>query len=87
MHITYNQIFILGGYDIGCNAWGGGGTVTLCTGVGDYLIGKGSIEEAFMHEGAHVTMDREIYPQREWKCARDSDHAYISGYAKDHPTR
>ena len=51
------------------------------------MIGKGSIEEAFMHEGAHVTMDREIYPQREWKCARDSDHAYISGYAKDHPTR
>ena len=40
-----------------------------------------------MHEGAHVTIDKIIYPQREWKCARDSDHAYISTYAKDYPTR
>ena len=40
-----------------------------------------------MHEGAHVTIDSEIYPKREWKCARDYDHAYISTYAKDHPER
>ena len=72
----------------GCGAWGGGdGTVIYCAGVALYMIEVGTIEECFLHEGAHVNHDSNLYQTEEWKCARDSDKHYISNYAKDHPLR
>ena len=72
----------------GCGAWGGGdGTVIYCAGVALYMIEVGTIEECFLHEGAHVNHDSNLYHTEEWKCARDSDKHYISNYAKDHPLR
>ena len=72
----------------GCNAWGGGdGTIIYCAGVALSDINEGVIEETFLHEGAHVNLDSEIYNLTEWKCARDSDKHYISTYAKEHPLR
>ena len=72
----------------GCAAWGGAdGTVIFCAGVALYMIEVGTIEETFLHEGAHVNHDSNLYHTEEWKCARDSDKHYISNYAKDHPLR
>ena len=51
------------------------------------MIEVGTIEECFLHEGAHVNHDSNLYQTEEWKCARDSDKHYISKYAKDHPLR
>ena len=52
---------IKGTYAEGCNAWGGGGTVTLCTGVGEDLLAHGNCEELFVHEGCHISLDASIY--------------------------
>jgi len=70
----------------GCNAWGGGGVITMCAGVGDTLMQAGNFEELMLHEGAHVTLDSEVLHSDAWKCARDMDKNYISQYAKDRPT-
>ena len=51
------------------------------------MIKDGTIEECFLHEGAHVNHDSIVYQMTEWKCARDADKHYISGYAKEHPLR
>ena len=71
----------------GCNAWGGGGVITMCIGVGDTISQAGNLEELFLHEGAHVTLDSEVLHSEGWKCARDLDQNYISEYAQDHPLR
>lgn len=65
MNIKVIFIHILGSYDEGCNAWGGGGTITLCTGVGEELLEKGNCEEVFVHEGCHVSLDYEMNKVRE----------------------
>ena len=59
----------------------------MCVGVGMEIAQAGNIEELFMHEGAHVTLDAQIYALDDWKCARDLDQNYISTYARDHPLR
>ena len=58
-----------------------------CAGVALDMIKDGTIEECFLHEGAHVNHDSIVYQMTEWKCARDADKHYISGYAKEHPLR
>ena len=48
---------ISGGYDaVQCSPWSGGGTVNLCTGVGEELLSGGHCEEVFLHEGCHVSL-------------------------------
>jgi len=73
------------GNPAGCNAWGGGGIITVCLGVGLELTANGNIEELFFHEGAHVSLDSLIYGTDDWLCARQRDQNYISTYARDHP--
>jgi len=72
-----------GTYAEGCNAWGGGGTVTLCTGVGEDLIAHGNGEELFVHEGCHISLDASIYSDPAWVCAQNMDLMFISNYARD----
>ena len=69
----------------GCAAWGGGGIITLCVGVGIDVQEKGNLEELFLHEGAHVTLDSYILHTNIWRCAQDADQDLISDYAKEHP--
>ena len=69
----------------GCAAWGGGGVITLCVGVGTDVQEKGNLEELFLHEGAHVTLDPYILHTDTWGCAMDEDQDFISDYAKEHP--
>ena len=40
-----------------CSPWSGGQTVNLCTGVGEELLSSGNMEEVFLHEGCHVSLD------------------------------
>jgi len=70
----------------GCNAWGGGGVITICLGVGQELIDNGNIEELFMHEGSHVSVDSLVEGTDDWLCAKQRDNNFISTYARDHPT-
>jgi len=72
-----------GTYDEGCNAWGGGGTVTLCTGVGEELLSKGNCEEVFVHEGCHISLDSFFYNDPAYRCAQNQDQMFISNYARD----
>ena len=75
-----------GDYSVsGCNAWGGGGTITMCAGVGTALQDRGTLEELLLHEGAHVTLDSRLLHTARWRCAQLSDRNYISSYARDHP--
>jgi len=69
----------------GCNAWGGGGVITMCVGVGDTIMQAGNFEELMLHEGAHVTLDPNIYGTEGWNCARNLDNNFISTYAKASP--
>jgi len=71
----------------GCTAWGGSGVITMCLGVGLRLIDNGNIEELFLHEGSHISLDRLIEGTDEWLCARQQDKNFISTYARDHVTR
>ena len=75
LHILFSGSY---GAPEGCNAWGGGGVITMCLGVGQVchmfvptilemgglqillfqeLIDNGNIEELFLHEGSHVSVD------------------------------
>jgi len=71
----------------GCNAWGGRGVITMCLGVGLTLIDDGNLEELFLHEGSHISLDRLIEGTDEWLCARQQDKAFISTYARDNVAR
>ena len=71
----------------GCLAWGGGGIITMCVGIGVYAQERGDLEELFLHEGAHVTLDSYILHTKVWRCAQDADQDFISDYAKEFPGR
>jgi len=71
----------------GCNAWGGGGVITMCIGVGQELIDTGNVEELFLHEGSHISVDSLLEGTDAWLCARQRDNNFISTYAADNPTR
>lgn len=45
------------------------------------------IEETYLHEAAHASLDSYIYGDEEWADAVAADQTYISTYAKDYPLR
>ena len=53
---------------------------------GDNLIRSGFLEEVFVHEGGHTSLDPHYYDSK-WECAKKADVNFISTYAKDHPYR
>ena len=53
---------------------------------GDNLIRSGFLEEVFVHEGGHTSLDPHYYDSK-WECAQEADVNFISTYAKDHPYR
>ena len=50
-------------------------------------VREGFLEEVFLHEGAHVSLDPLISDAPGWRWAQRADGAFISGYARDHPDR
>ena len=45
------------------------------------------IEEAFVHEATHVTLDPAHGDSPGWRAAQAADGVFISEYARDHPDR
>ena len=47
-------------------------------------IREGSVEELFMHEAAHVSLDAAHKGSPGWLAAQEADGVFISEYARDH---
>ena len=50
-------------------------------------IREGFLEEVFMHEGAHASLDPDHGDSPGWRAAQQSDIVSISDYARDYPDR
>ena len=48
-------------------------------------VRDGFLEEVFLHEGAHVSLDLEHYDSPGWRAAQQADGVAISAYASDLP--
>ena len=71
----------------GMNPFGGGNNNLLIhTDYGEDYIRLGILEEAFLHEAVHTSIDSYHY-SAEWRCAQNADAAFISNYARDYPNR
>ena len=45
------------------------------------------LEEALVHEAAHVSLDDRVEPDPKWVAAQKADGKYISGHAQNYPQR
>ena len=71
----------------GVEPFGGGNRNYLIhTGYGENYIRDGILEETFVHEGTHTSLDSYHYTST-WGCAQKSDVTFISNYARDYPDR
>ncbi len=48
-------------------------------------VSEGFLEEVFLHEGAHMSLDREHGDSPGWRVAQEADGVAISEYARDFP--
>ncbi|MEQ8554589.1 MAG: hypothetical protein RIC06_24000 [Cyclobacteriaceae bacterium] len=62
---------------------GGYKGIWIYTGQSSYYESDGILEEVFVHEGAHVSLDPKYAPSRAWVNAQELDGNYISHYARD----
>ena len=51
----------------------------------DREVQRGFMEEIFLHEGAHVSLDPDHAGSAGWLQAQESDPTFISTYARDNP--
>lgn len=65
---------------------GGNNAIVIHTGRGEEYILDGILEEAFVHEGAHVSLDAANAGSPDWLAAQQSDPDFISTYAAGNPT-
>ena len=61
------------------------GTFHVFTEQGKEYIRNGFLEEVFIHEGAHVSLDIAHANAAGWRAAQRADGAFISEYARDNP--
>lgn len=66
---------------------GGNRNLLIHTLQGDDYIRRGVLEEAFLHEGAHTSMDARFGQDPRWRCAQALDRGFVSPYAKQNPGR
>ncbi len=45
------------------------------------------LEEVFLHEGAHISLDPSTWDAPGWRSAQEADGVFISVYARDYPDR
>ena len=62
-------------------------TFTITAGSGEVLMRRGGLEEVFIHEGVHVSLDGAHRNSAGWRQAQLKDCVFISSYARDHPDR
>lgn len=65
---------------------GGNNAIVIHTGRGEEYILDGILEEAFVHEGSHVSLDAVHASAPGWLAAQQSDPDFISTYAASNPT-
>jgi hypothetical protein len=56
-------------------------------GQGDLYVADGILEETFVHEAAHTSLDAAHAESAGWLTAQTQDPTFISTYARDNPTR
>jgi hypothetical protein len=72
----------------GKNLFGGGNNNLLIhIGQADEYIEDGILEEVFVHEAAHTSLDADHARAGAWQAAQKADGSYISNYARDYPAR
>ncbi len=72
----------------GVQPFGGGNrSLLIHTGQADLYIDQGILEETFVHEAAHTSLDADHAEAAGWLAAQQADPTFISNYARDHPIR
>lgn len=72
----------------GTNPFGGGNNNLLIhTGQAVKYINDGILEETFVHEATHTSLDSRHAKKPKWIAAQKADGEFISNYAKDYPNR
>ena len=70
------------------NVWQGNGSAGIFhiyTGQGREYIRDGFVEEVFLHEGGHLSLDLAHANSAGWRSAQEADGVFISDYARDFP--
>jgi hypothetical protein len=72
----------------GNQPFGGGSNYLLIhTEQADAYVADGILEETFVHEASHTSLDPEHANAPGWLAAQQADPEFISTYARDNPTR
>ena len=66
---------------------GGNNNLLIHTGRSERYENEGILEETFVHEASHTSLDSYHATAPEWITAQSSDCNFISDYARDHPKR
>ncbi len=66
---------------------GGNNNLLIHVGQGDLYIADGILEETFVHEASHTSLDAAHASSAGWLTAQTKDGNFISTYARDNPTR
>jgi len=66
---------------------GGNNNLLIHTGQGEIYERDGILEETFVHEAAHTSLDAAHRVASGWVAAQDADPTFISTYARDFPQR
>ena len=66
---------------------GGNNNLLIHTGQADLYAADGILEETFVHEAAHTSLDAAHASAPGWLAAQSADPAFISRYARDWPNR
>ena len=66
---------------------GGNNNLLIHVGQGDIYIADGILEETFVHEAAHTSLDAAHAASAGWLSAQVKDVNFISSYARDNPAR
>ncbi len=66
---------------------GGNNNLLIHVGQGDLYIADGILEEVFVHEAVHTSLDAAHANSVGWLTAQTRDVNFISTYARDNPTR
>lgn len=73
---------------MGTEAFGGGNNNLLIhTGQADQYVSSGILEETFVHEATHTSLDPIHASAPGWIAARVADGTFISDYAEEFPNR
>ena len=66
---------------------GGNNNLLIHTGQADLYVADGILEETFVHEASHTSLDQAHAESPGWLAAQAADGEFISTYARDNPTR